>query len=417
MRNIGLTLLFLAFTAHAESDWHFSGFGTFGFVTSDSKTLGFRTDTARGKASFKNEYDFQSTSVLGGQLEYTFNEEFEAVLQMVHRDQDDFTLNDYTNLAFLRYSPNPDWSLRLGRTAIDLFQLTEFRNIGFAYPWAKVPTEVYGLVPYRYVDGLDASYTHPYQSGNFRVKAFIGESKSAFSISRKPEEIEVHNITGLVIGFDTFDWSINARYTEAKLANEIETTKGLIGFVQMIPVEYWPSRNDYIEQLSLQDKRVRYSSISARYDYENWQFLSEVSHIEGEGIVIRNVNMGYLSASYRFNEHQFFGIYGFSDSENYTLSDPNFDPKNFPPDIQAGVGYINDAANFFASNQSTYSLGWRWDISETLTFKLQWDNTKVEQGGATLWLFADSYNYNPGERSNVPGETINVYLANVSFTF
>jgi hypothetical protein len=150
-------LLLVSNFAWAAPDVRVSGFGTIGFVTTDSKDFGYRADFSKSGGVFKDEFDLAESTNLGIQLDIIASDQIDFVFQGIYRDQEDLDLGSALNLAFIRYAPTANWSFRLGRTAFDLFLLTEYRDIGYAYSWVHVPTEIYGVIPHRYLDGVDVT--------------------------------------------------------------------------------------------------------------------------------------------------------------------------------------------------------------------------------------------------------------------
>jgi len=79
----------LADTVWSDNDIEFSGFGTFGLVSTDSKFYGYRRDISQEDGAFENEVNFKSGSVFGFQFDANINNTLDAVFQGVYRDQND----------------------------------------------------------------------------------------------------------------------------------------------------------------------------------------------------------------------------------------------------------------------------------------------------------------------------------------
>lgn len=94
-----------------------------------------------------------------------------------------------------------NWSVRVGRTAPDIFLLTEYRDVDFSYVWATAPNEVYGIIPYRSIDGLDVTYQQRALGGVFKTKLFTGSNETEISASTIVEEIKVEDVIGISLSF------------------------------------------------------------------------------------------------------------------------------------------------------------------------------------------------------------------------
>jgi len=419
---IALVLSCAAFPVLAEPLWadsgiELSGFGTLGLISTDSKFYGYRRDISQADGAFENEFDFNSVSIFGLQLDANINNALDAVYQSVYRDQNDISVESITSMAFLRYSPDAAWSVRLGRTPVDLFLLSEYRDIGFAYTWAQAPSEVYGMIPYRHLDGLDITYSTQFSDLTLRSKVYTGKSKADISAVDYTEEIKIDNIYGISLALEAMNWTINARYTEVKVAQNTSLQKSLSQGISQIPDAIWPNSTPFSESLSLLNQNIKYVSISGRYDFDSWQLLSEFTHTKSESPVIPELLAGYVSIIKRYNDHAFYLISAFTDSDNFDISSLNVNTQllSLSPGGMALYQGVDQSMNFYASNQQTQSIGWRWNIKENLAFKMQLDHTTVEEKGGTLWLNKNITTI--PDQLLTPKETINTLSTNLSFTF
>ena len=393
----------------------YSGFGTIGVVGTDSDFYGYRQDISQTDGAFKHDIDFNSVSVLGLQLNLNINEKMGAVYQTVYHDQNDLSVDSATRMAFLRHSPNAAWSFRAGRTAVDLFLLTEYRDVGFAYTWAQPPKEVYGIVPFRHLDGVDVTYSTRFTDLTLRSKIFTGKSKSDIATFDSFEEYKIDNVLGISFSFEAIDWTIKAQYTTVKVENETLSQLMLRQGVSQIPDVVWPNATNFAEELSVNNNKVKYASLSGRYDLGDWQLLSEFTHINSDLLVIPELLAGYVSIIRRHYNHAGYVIVAFTDSDNFDITSLNVNTALLPPEGLALYHGVDQTMNFYASNQKTLSIGWRWDIRENLAFKVQLDHTKIDEKGGTLWLNRSSTPI-PGQRLT-PKETVNTLSTNLSFTF
>jgi hypothetical protein len=231
----------------ADPEVRVSGFGTIGVVSTDSKDFGYRADFSKTGGVFINDFDFAESSNLGLQFDIIASDEIDFVIQTVYRDQQDINFDTVLNLAFVRYMPNANWSFRLGRTGYDLFLLTEYRDIGYAHTWAHVPSEIYGVVPHRYLDGADVMYQRPLGDLSFSAKLFYGKNEfamTAFSLPDAPA-FRLDNIIGLALDLQSMDWDVAINHTLLKFdSQEAEPlVLGLKQFNALVPnfSEIWPN--------------------------------------------------------------------------------------------------------------------------------------------------------------------------------
>jgi len=399
-----LVFFLSSFSGFASDDTQFSAFGTIGLVTSDSSRYGYRNDVSYHKGVYSGDIDFLNHSLLGVQLDKSLSSDVDFVGQAVIRDLADPKFERYITLGFLRYAPSANWQLRIGRTAPDIFLITEYRDVGVAYIWATPPNEVYGMIPFRSLDGADVAYSTHLGDGTLRAKVFTGQAESVISSAYSVIPIELKNIFGLSINFSTIDWSIQAQHTQVKLANEAEDNQQIIDAVAQMPPFIWPDAKQFSESLALKGKHASYTSISGQAYLGNFLLTAELAQITSNDTdVIPKLLSGYGSLAYQLGEHTLYSVYAFTDSDSYTFDEPGVKTQLIP-ELISGVESMN---NFYASSQQTISIGWRWDFSDNISSSLQWNNTHIDDLGGALWL---------NDSADLSADTINVLMLSVSFS-
>ncbi len=410
-----LLLAVLASSLQAEpSDLYLSGFATLGMAISDSKTYAYRSDIGQSDGSFNNKPNFKNSSVLGLQLDYPLNASTDILLQGVYRNQDTVNIDSLTNLAFIRLSPSSDWTARIGRSSLDLFLLTEFRDVGYAYTWAHTPTEAYGPLPFRHLDGADLSYSSQFKGLSLRTNVYVGSSSADISTYKGAGTMKLKDIYGISMSIDTFKWSLQARYSTLRLGSETSssTINALQALAQQTPniENIWPDIPKTIETVRTKNNRAEYISLGARLDQDNWSYVAEVSSINTEE-AIEELKSAYASVIHHSGNHSWFGIYAVTQTGNFNIDTLGVDEAALA-NISGGTALFQSvdlSLNFYTPNQSTASLGWRWNFFHQMALKVQWDNTHIDAQGGSLWLNKDS--------PSKPKETVNTFFTNVSVVF
>ncbi len=414
MKINALWWLLLTQMASAQVDnLSLSGFGTLGIMSSDSSKYGSRLDISQNDGSFNSEIDYENSTALGLQVDYAHNKNSYFVLQSIYHSQIHLDPDSTTRLAFARFSPTPEWSLRLGRTAIDLFLLTQFRDVGFGYTWAHTPTEIYGLLPFRHLDGADITYHSRLFGVNFDSILYTGNSSTPIAGYNFETEIKLKDVYGASFNLNTYDWSLQWRYSNAILKADrtsyAELIEGLIAISQ-IP-DLWPDSDETIAALESERTGVEYISFSGQYDWGRWSYLAEASTIQPKKDLIPNSTSGYTSIVFHDSNVSYYATYAVSQSDGIDTKTRNVNLEMLEgivggPELFAAV---NAGLSIYSSNQATVSLGWRWNIASNLALKAQWDNTIIEEKGGTLWLNKNT--------STNPSNTVNTLSTNVSFIF
>jgi hypothetical protein len=399
-----LVLIFFLFTfsINANDTTNLSSFGVLGLTLSDSERYGYRPSIGSDKGVYKGDIDFLSRSLIGFQVDSTLSDDLDVVAQVTLKDVPKSNLNSYVSLAFLRYSPSSNWSFRVGRTAPDLFLVTEFRNVNFSYNWASVPTEVYGVIPYRHIDGLDVDYTTRYLDGTLSTKIFTGQSYADIPTTFSIEKIKIENVIGFSTKFEKDDWVLQARHSRVTIANEGEANKLLLGGIGQIPTAIWPDSNEFAKNLILKGSQLQFYSIGFQKYIDRWLFSAEASQVTADSEIIPQITSGYGSLAYQNNQHTFYGLGAVVQADNYMFKDEVINQGNFPELVSS----IEQVGNFYAFNQRSLSLGWRWDISSVVSSTLQFTQTHIEDNGGTLWVI---------DTNNNSKDTVNTVFINLSW--
>ena len=374
--------LLIASTASAEqNELNISGFGTLATATADTRNYQFRTDRSQAEFAKKDGFAFKPLSLIGVQLDYTLSDNLDFVGQFVYREQDEQNIGSITQMAFLRYDISPAWQVRAGRLAADIFHFSDTRDVSIAYPWVKVPTEVYGIVPARSFDGGDISYTTPFSDFNLSVKGFWGSGESDFS-SNENSPIKFNDLRSIGVEFTAFDWSVALKHTETKAENDNADVAVVAAAVAQLQ-PFWIGATKFSEEVSLRNASIHYTSLYFNRFIGDWELSGEFSHIDSNSIALRPSFNGFLNLSYLYGAHTFYALYSFARTDTYFLNEeqPAFPINQNTAEI---VLFVEEVASSLAHRQQSYSVGWRWDLKENLAFKAQVERTDVKARGTGL---------------------------------
>ena len=384
MLRVFIIILTLAATNVIAQDAQWSGFGTLGVTMSDSNTYGYRSDLSGDDGVFAGDVDLKSLSILGAQVEKSFSPTIDMVAQVALRDIGEADAHNYLTMAFLRYVPSANWSFRAGRLTPDLFMITEYRNINLAYTWANVPNEIYGMIPFKYIDGADFTYSQQVNNGTLNFKLFAGQSEALISALGDSELTKLKNMFGTSLIYDQNDWNIQARFTRAEIDSESEAVQLLSQQIEQIPDFIWPDKENMYSQFVVKGEEAQYLSLSGQKYWQQWLFSFELAMLDSDSDMIQQNSSGYISAAYQHNLHTFYSVFARTTADQYIFTEDI--REEFIPNSNLLIDAIETAMNFYSSNQQTISFGWRWDVTSTVTSKLQINTTNIDDSGGTLWL-------------------------------
>jgi len=411
-RILAASLFFVAVTVRAGDDanrFAVSGFGTVGYVYSDQPEYGFTRDLSQPRR-YGLEKSFLPDTRLGLQLNYRLDPRFEFVGQLVARDQAGLTLGHSIDWAFAAWHPEPEVDLRIGRLGFDVFLLSEYRNVGYAYPWVRPVMEFYSWMPIYSFDGIDASYAIETDVGRWRAKLLGGRSRT-----RTPSKVndDVYKLVfdpiwGASLSYETGPCRLKLSYLTIRFDTQPPTsdlTDGLGAVVDLRIPEVSADAARLRDDLTIRGESSHYAAVGFSYDDNRWLVQAEYSRLSGGPPSVPQGWRGYVSAGRRFGDFVPFAVAAWARPKPPRESsdvDWSFDPR--APYLQTAAIMAVDVGRI---DQHSASLGVRWDFSNTAALKLQWDRNWVNGMGWGLWPTANSPR----------GDSVNVMTTTIDWVF
>ena len=367
----------------ATSNFRVSGFGTLGFAHSSApEGWGFLRSIDQPSSTHNSRADIDSR--FGVQVNYTATSQIELVGQvMAARRESSAPIGDTVEWAFAAYRPTADLTFRVGRLNLDQFVMSDYRNVGFAYLYARPPVEYYGSIPTN-LDGVDVARTWTFDEVQWRAKGFVGRSKI--------NAIPLKNVFGASIAREEGGLLLRAGWTHAKFARNTEGTSRLIESLNQVRALPVPSvsadASAMVSNLDLAAKPLTYATFGLTYMQSEWQYAAEVTRVS---LGNSKVNAGYASVARHFGDVSLFGIVSGASGNTSVVPNPVWQPVLAPligPAAARQAQMLGTLAAPYASRttrQTTYSLGARWNLHPRMALKVQWDHVKVRPNGGFLW--------------------------------
>lgn len=375
----------------SNSAFRVSGFGTLGITnTSAPDGWGYRRDISQPNNDGGTRADIDSR--LGIQVNYAPTPQFEMVAQLVAANMSDYApLSDSIRWAFIAYRPRPDVTIRLGRLNIDTFLLADYRDVGFAYNFARPPVDFYGSLPLS-LDGFDIIKDLQFDNSRWRLKAFAGWSNGGdLSIDSR---VVVEPVYGITVSRESGGLTLSAGVAYAGLSENATVLQPLIdGLDDMgdIPIPEISEQAMALQaRLDSADDYALYQSFGINYELRDWQLSMELMRVSGHPTA--RLSAGYASVARRFGEVTIFSSISRIYTPNLPVSTPdwatNLAPIFGPDAAQQAQTLASSAAyavNSSGAKQQTLSLGGRWDFRSNMALKVQWDYISIDTNGGRLW--------------------------------
>jgi hypothetical protein len=401
---IGLTCAALARAddGMAKPRWSLSGFGSVGAAYSNNAegdyiTSALKPDGVGASRRWSSNLDTR----LGAQLNFTADEQWSAVLQAVSEQRLDGSYRPAVEWANIKYQVSPDLALRVGRIALPMFLTADYRKVGYAFPWARTPVEVYGAIPLTSSDGIDVTYRFNHGTLKNVAQGFYGHTRLALPGGGA---IEAKRMAGFANTTEYGAASVRMSMLSTDLSIDIlrNFLDGLRQFGQQGAM--------LADRYSFENKRVRAASIGASYDPGGWFVMGELGRMRSRSL-LGDITSLYATAGYRLHNFTPYLAYARVRAGSAT-SDPGLNLARMPPAtaaVAAGLnGYLNTLLTTVPAQRTT-SIGTRWDCMTDVALKLQFDHVTPLDGSRGTFT-----NVQPGFRS---GRAVHVASVVLDFVF
>lgn len=380
------------------------GFGTIGINYSNADTYGFRANMSQ-ESDYWHYLSLTTDSKFGVQLDKTLWDSIDITLQAVLKDRADDGIEESIEWAFLRKTFAERFTVRAGRLGTDLFMLSDYRNVGFAYLWVRPVIEFYGPLVFSTFDGLDCLTFIPWRNGQIQFKGFYGKASNNVVSTRGSADISMKDYWGGNITYEDTKLRLRASYVQTLVKDvdfQIETLQQNIA---MVPDSVWPEKNRVMEELDPVGDKYRYYNLGFAYS-DGWELQGELGYIDSEFRGYPSIQNGYLSVGYRFGKTTPYIVFSSIKTEDDMYEVPA------PDDLNASTTRLYTGAQaFFESvlkHQRTISIGARHDITDNICLKGQFDSTRIIDGDGALFI-----HYGPDNDS----ETLNTFTITMDFIF
>lgn len=362
-----------------ELDWRFDGFGTLGVVFSDSDNLGFRSDAMQRYTALSGSPQFRNDTLFGAQISANYGDQLSAALQVKGRYRHK-GFDVYGSMAYVGYQPWPNIKIRAGRLLLDMFLLSESRSIGFSRPWVRPVEEFYGPILVEFFDGVDASYGRALGKGYLEFRGSVGKVRHPYSLTPSWKALITYNPFWTVNASYTLgDWRFRFGYMDAHVTHfdhigYDDVVRDIFAYRDKLPLAFFQE----LDGIELRNVDISHASLALSYDDGLWSVSSEVARPDYQLKMLT----AYASVGYRFGAVTPYAVIGrvYAGKRNFLPS-----AALLSPEARKRFNYIVHLTDGGA-NQTSLTLGVRWDLSSQLAVKAQFAHRRVGQDGVFLWL-------------------------------
>ena len=343
--SLAVCLASLPALAVEQGEYQFNGFGTVGITH-----MGGESDLDYGIQGQTNDgWRGDQLSKLAVQLRYGITDTLSVTGQLGTKPTQDSWKAGPGNL-YLAWQANDNLTLRGGRLGTPIYMYSETLNVGFSYPWLRLPEEVYSLVQLTSHDGGDVLYNRSTDIGTLSFQVAGGQA-----IGREQYALDdMHDIdyrdvfaTSLALSTDNFG-TFRVGYAEADLKITVDDT-----------VAFGPASVNF-PFVTYEGNKGKFSSIGHQYDNGTWVSAAEAVKLSIEnnsktGESQAETNAFYIMGGRRFGDYLAHVTYG-------QLDEPS-------------------------GRQVSMTYGLNYSFSPTVTLKGEYKRVDTSQGDEALGVF------------------------------
>lgn len=197
-----------------QGEHRFNAFGTLGVTylggEEDGRSFGIEgqtTDSWRG----------DQLSKFGAQLQYGLTDTLGVTVQLTAKaDQDTWKGN--LEWLYLSYQATDELMFRAGRLRTPIYMYSETLDVGYTYPWLRLPDEVYGQVQLTNYEGFDMVYNRGLPFGNLTFQVAVGQAKDREVFNADDQyDIDYDDVFAANIALSTDYGMVRLGYAESSL--------------------------------------------------------------------------------------------------------------------------------------------------------------------------------------------------------
>ncbi len=361
---LAITLIAFSTTCYSEENWDFSGFGTLGVGKLN------RSDFAMGEAD--SSWDFDNDTRIGIQLQGNLAERLSFTTQISSSGLalgDDESYDPQLQWLFLTYQASPDLQLRLGRMRSSHYIYSGTRDVGYSYPWARPPIDVYAylLQPLSNIDGADLLYTLDMPNDlELDIQVFAGQVDGTV----RDVYVDASPTYGTSLTLRSLDWLIRYSFHIEHTDISSDAFQSVIDTYESLGESLDPIFSEIGASLYADGTNYQYHAIGGQWEHNRWGVIAEKYWIRAPEEGFSNGSDGwYLSVLYHLEQLTPYIVVSAYDNtlnkETLPLIDEalaNYPAPPYPADIGLLLSGTKEVIQSFKAQQRSYTVGMRYDF-------------------------------------------------------
>ncbi|MEK7207626.1 MAG: porin [Pseudomonadota bacterium] len=231
---VGVVLLCGAGTASAVENVKINGYASFGATYLDmpekGKEHGLQAWDSFIPGKFSTDPDIRAALQFAAKI----NEKLDFNAQLFGRPTED-EFKAHLDWVYLSYHLTPQVDVRVGRNKTPLFLLSDYIDVGYAYPWVRPPQEVYSSSIIESLNGVEIYYKNKFGGWRGIAQVYFGSNADETTVPQEqltslptpgtlgditPTEFSVYGAKGVNLSLSSDILTLRAGYFNAEVDAE-----------------------------------------------------------------------------------------------------------------------------------------------------------------------------------------------------
>lgn len=393
---LALSSAFAQDTSAAAPTVKVSGFGTGALTWSDTDQAEFARPNQTSGAGKQPRTGVDSN--LGLQASVEVNPWLSGTVQgLVRKDAEEGYGADLA-WAFAKFKLSDRFSVRVGRMGLPVFMISDYRNVGYANTMVRPPAEVYSQVPFDSIDGIDGTFQHSIGATSVTAQLALGRTKAALNAAGSVVHLQTELVSALNLVAENGPLTVRVGHARTKASIDDSTSlNALLGGLRGAGAGYhFAQLAPLADALSVSNKQFSFSSAGAILDWNQLLLQGEYAKRKSDSYV-NDTTSWYLMAGYRIGKFLPYASHASLKSDrSVTNTVPAACPAGYPaactPTMQAlSAGVTRVSSTGTQGQQSTDTIGVRWDFYRSAALKVQIDRVSPQHGQGLFVMPAASF--------------------------
>lgn len=359
-----ITGLLVLFSPLSYAEVELSGYASFSGTITNAKDLtdadvAYNNGLANKNINFNND-----DNLIGLQFTAPVSDKVDMTL-VLQANGGASNYNVEAQWGYATYKFNDELSLRIGKYKGSFYMVSDYKDVGYAYPWVRPPLEVYSTNPIDALNGLDLVYQTNVGNMTLLTELYVGSGTHTATIL--PGTIDAW----AAFSFPDVDFNtpgVQAPPKGTPVSFETPNSKGLnvslSGDIGTFRVGYYATDVN-AASFGIADKEGTFLGFGFNIDWNNVVVYSEY--------VQRDTSPGALE-------------FAFPDQEAYYVT-LGYRMGKFLPYVTVAELAKGKDVSPVAQEQSSVAVGLRYEVSDTSVLKFEVLNVTPEDSGTSYGLF------------------------------